>query len=194
MDDIHAIKRTLQARRPRTAGEAYSHYMHSAVLIPLFIENGGYNILFTERSHNVEHHKGQISFPGGVVDKRDRSFLETALRESYEEIGLLSKDVEILGPLDEECTVTSNFVIHPFAGLIPYPYPFKINRDEVESLIAIPIRSLSAKQEHVSLDDLTYHGTVYEYGGYTIWGATASITENLISIINKNLSLPEKGE
>jgi len=194
MDDIDAIKKTLHARRPRTAGEAYSHYMRSAVLIPLFIENGGYKILFTERSHNVEHHKGQISFPGGVVDKKDKSFLETALRESYEEIGLLSEDVEILGQLDEECTVTSHFVIHPFAGLIPYPYPFRINRDEVESLIAIPVRSLSGKQDLVTVDDLTYHGTIYEYEGYTIWGATASITENLISIINENLSLPEKGE
>ncbi len=192
MDDIDAIKRTLQARIPKTAGDAYSRYLHSAVLIPLFMENGTYKILFTERSHNVEHHKGQISFPGGVVDKRDKSFLETALRESYEEIGLLSEDVEILGQLDEQCTVTSHFVIHPFVGLIPYPYAFKINRDEVESLIAIPISSLSDKQDLVTMDGLNYHGTSYQYEGYTIWGATASITKNLVSIIDENFSLPEK--
>jgi 8-oxo-dGTP pyrophosphatase MutT (NUDIX family) len=187
MDDIDAIKKTLHARRPRTTGETYSHYLHSAVLIPIFIEKGEYKILFTERSHNVEHHKGQISFPGGVVDKKDKSLLETALRESYEEIGLLSEDVEILGQLDEQCTFTSHFVIHPFVGLIPYPYAFKINRDEVQSLIAIDVRSLTGKKDRVTLDDLTYHGTVYEYEGYTIWGATASITENLISIIDENL-------
>ena len=194
MDAINAIKETLKNRIPRSVKNSISHYIHAAVLIPVFFEDGGCNVLFTERSLKVEHHKGQISFPGGVVDKKDKSLQETALRESYEEIGLLTEDVEILGQIDEVLTVTSHFIIHPFVGRIPYPYSFKINHEEVERIITIPLQFFFDKKDHADLDGFTYRGTTYEYQDYTIWGATASIMENLIHLVGGNLHLPENEE
>ena len=117
------IKETLGARKPK--GMDREKYYHAGVLIPLFRENGKYKILFTKRTDMVEHHKGQISFPGGGVEKDDRSVMETALRETQEEIGLMKEEVEILGRTDDILTLVSNFVITPFVGLIPFPYDFE---------------------------------------------------------------------
>src|SRR3990172_10760635 len=110
----------------------------AAVLIPLFNLDGKYNLLFTKRTNLVETHKGEISFPGGVFDKNDSSLLDTALRETEEEVGINSNDVEILGELDDIETNT-NFNISPFVGVIPYPYEFRINGIEIEKLLNIPL-------------------------------------------------------
>ena len=191
MDSINKIKETLSDRSPRLIEEAKGNCVHASVLIPLFREeDSGCKVLFTERSHKVEHHKGQISFPGGVVEEKDGSLAETALRESFEEIGLLNKDVEILGQIDDTYTVVSNFIVHPFVGIIPYPYQFKISREEVESIITIPLKVFldghsRHKKNSVEVDGLTYQGTAYEYDGTTIWGATARIMENFIQIIKE---------
>jgi len=83
----------------------------SAVLIPIFYNQGQYHVLFTERSDEVNFHKGQVCFPGGTQEPSDSSLLQTALRESEEEISLKAKDVEILGELDDSLTLTSNYVI-----------------------------------------------------------------------------------
>jgi len=83
----------------------------AAVLVPLFSDGKEYRLLLTKRSNDVLYHKGQISFPGGKPYKTDSSLLETALRESCEEIGLDPKDVEIIGELDDTPTTTSGFLI-----------------------------------------------------------------------------------
>ena len=88
----------------------------SAVLVPIYHKQGEYYILFTKRTEDVKNHKGQISFPGGVHQEEDRTLVDTALRESAEEIGLMPNDVEVLGELDDTTTVTSSFIISPFVG------------------------------------------------------------------------------
>ena len=199
MHSINQIKEILGNRSPKLIEDVGGRYVHAAVLIPLFIENGGYKVLFTERTHKVEHHKGQISFPGGVVEEQDGSLEETALRESHEEIGLLNKDVEILGRIDDTFTVVSSFIVHPFVGLIPHPYEFKVNTDEVENIITVPLkvfldRNSEYRKNSLEVEGFTFHGAVYEYDGTTIWGATARIMQNFIRIIRGKLSLPEMRE
>src|SRR4030043_2421980 len=81
----------------------------AAVLIPLFKKDGEYYILFTRRTDTVEHHKGQISFPGGRQDKKDKNLLATALREAEEEMGIRKKDARILGELDDVSTVSTDY-------------------------------------------------------------------------------------
>ena len=193
---INEIRETLNGRAPKTLRSNDPDYIHAAVLIPLFDEGGVLKVLFTERTHKVEHHKGQISFPGGMVEEQDGSLEETALRESYEEIGLLNKDVEILGRTDPTRTVVSRFVVHPFVGLIPHPYSFKLNSDEVESIITIPMSLFydekpGFKKDSVEVEGFLYEGAVYEYNGTTIWGATARIMEDFVYITGEKLSLPE---
>lgn len=199
MTIMEKIRDSLQKRQFKTIDNPDSRYTHSSVLIPLFSQDGQYMVLFTKRTNRVEYHKGQISFPGGAVDKDDGSQEETALREAYEEIGLLKSDVELLGRIDDMITIVSDFIVHPFVGRIPYPYLFKINPHEVDSIVLIPLYIFMDKtsghiKDSVNVDGFIYHGTSYEYQGRVIWGATARIMENLISIVGANLCLPGKRE
>jgi 8-oxo-dGTP pyrophosphatase MutT (NUDIX family) len=199
MTIIEIIRDSLNNREPKTIDNPDSRYIHSSVLIPIFSEDDQYMVLFTERTNRVEHHKGQISFPGGAVDEYDGSLEETALREAYEEIGLLKGDVELLGRTDDMLTLVSGFIVHPFVGRIPFPYPFKINPREVDSIVFIPLCVFMDKTsghitDSVDVEGFTYHGTSYEYQGHAIWGATARIMENFIRILGANLCLPGKSE
>ena len=189
------IREVLSAREPKRIHDGQSSYRHAGVLIPLLEDKGIYKILFTKRTDRVEHHKGQISFPGGSVDEEDRSSLETALRESEEEIGLSREDVEVLGRIDDTLTLASDFIVHPFVGLVPYPYDFVINAGEVERLIIVPIDVFQNKKSEtnicaVEFEGKTYHTKAYEYNGDVIWGATARMIENFMGIIARKLPLP----
>ncbi|MBN2059948.1 MAG: CoA pyrophosphatase [Deltaproteobacteria bacterium] len=168
-----------------------SEYIHSAVLIPIFKENGEYKVLLTKRTNIVEHHKGQVSFPGGVMDYEDDTFLDTALREAYEEIGLCREDVEILGQVDDRLTLITDFLIHPYVGVIPYPYSFRLNPREVERLVKVPLSvfipgSGYGKTKSTVPGAENYEGITYSYKGDVIWGATAGIMENLVEILGED--------
>jgi 8-oxo-dGTP pyrophosphatase MutT (NUDIX family) len=179
------IKEALQAREPQVIEDKERLSRHAAVLIPMFKQDDDYRVLFTKRTNTVEAHKGQISFPGGRVDERDGSLLETALREAYEEIGLLSKDVMVLGRTDDMRTVASNYIVHPFVGFIPHPYSFEINTDEVAKLISVPLEIFLDGSSTIPVDyqENIYHGLAYTYEGEVIWGATARIIDNLVDIL-----------
>lgn len=193
------IRKTLGSRIPKQIQDQNSESVHAAVLIPLFSDNGEYKILFTKRSTQVKTHKGQISFPGGMMEEGDQSLQETALREAYEEIGLLNEDVEILGQADDAATVVSNFIVRPFVGVIPYPYDFKISYDEVDRIIEVPFKVFFGndpqyRQNSAVFEGVTYPGSAFKYKGDVIWGATARILENLMGILEGRLDLHGKVE
>jgi 8-oxo-dGTP pyrophosphatase MutT (NUDIX family) len=162
-------------------------FKRAAVLIPLFKKNGEYYILFTRRTDKVEHHKGQISFPGGRQDKKDKDLLTTALREAREEMGIEKKDVRILGELDDICTATTDFCVSPFVALIPYPYPFKVNSREIEEVIEVPLSVLldesRFRQELHKRDGKPFLVYFYRHKDHTIWGATATILKQLLDLL-----------
>ena len=165
----------------------------AAVLIPLFKKRGEYHLLFTRRTDQVEHHKGQISFPGGRKDEADEDLLTTALREAEEEMGIHKKDVRILGELDDICTVTK-FCVSPFVGLIPYPYSFKVNPREIEEVIEVPLSVFLEKsnfrKEFRELQGKMWPVYFYRHDHHTIWGATASIVKQLLDLLPQD----EKGK
>jgi len=141
-------------------------------------------------------HKGQISFPGGVYEENDGTLLNTALRECHEEIGLLTEDVEVLGALDSEPTVTTSYLISPFVAHIPWPYHFRINQHEIDEIIEIPVSqfiesgfSLSKTRSANGKTATTY---VYQYQDRVIWGATARILNKFITIFVRALSIEKK--
>jgi 8-oxo-dGTP pyrophosphatase MutT (NUDIX family) len=181
------IRHILTNREQKTVLTSNAPLKPAAILLPLFKKGGKYHLLLTKRTEAVEYHKGQICFPGGAQNKGDADLKQTALRETYEEIGVLPEDVEILGMLDKMGTVTSNFLITPFVGIIPYPCQFKINEDEIEELIEIPLSALANKKNYREdtyvIDGVARTGSIFEYKGKTIWGATARILKQFLELI-----------
>ena len=162
----------------------------SAVLLPIFKKDGRCHILFTKRTDHLANHKGQISFPGGGRHDDDKSLMETALRESWEEIGLRQSDIKIIGELDDAATTTSLFCITPFVGIIPYPYEFKRDTFEVEEIFDVSLEDLmkaDKKEEAVEIGGVQIKVISYEIAGHVIWGATAWILTEFLSIL-RNVS------
>jgi 8-oxo-dGTP pyrophosphatase MutT (NUDIX family) len=184
---IEEIRKTLAARKKMVIVD--SSLTDSAVLLPIYQRDGKCHIIFTKRTDHLTHHKGQISFPGGGRHDDDKTLLETALRESREEIGLKETDVTILGELDDAATVTSLYRIVPFVGLIPYPYDFKIDRFEVGEVFGLPLEGLlnnaNRKEEDLVYGDKIIRVYTYELNGRVIWGATAWILNQFLEILRK---------
>ena len=164
-----------------------SNYKEAAVLIPIYEREGKCYIVFTKRTDHLAYHKGQISFPGGGRHKEDSDLQVTALRESHEEIGLKEEDVEVLGVLDDVTTGSSKYRITPFVGIIPCPYQFKAEENEVQEIFSLPINDLMNKAK-LTITDQEFCGKMtkvhtYEIGGRIIWGATAWILSSFFEII-----------
>lgn len=150
----------------------------AAVLIPLLIRDGEWCVLVTVRTEDVEHHKGQISFPGGACDPADATLEATALRETYEEIGVPPEAVDILGALDDLPTVT-DFVVTPFIGIVQPLCRYRLNEGEVAAVVEVPL-SFLCDPDNLRVEQLEYRGQLHDvlfwdYGPHVIWGATARI-------------------
>jgi len=187
----HDLKALLSQGEPKRIEDKVDKYTQASVLLPLFIKDGHYWLLLMRRANTVEYHKGEVSFPGGVVDERDCNLESTAKRETFEEIGVREEDIEILGQLDDMTTITSRFIVHPFVGTVPFPYEFNINRREVEHLIEVPLQFFldPSQPRAFSID---YKGDTFEtpafiYEGIVIWGATERILENFIRLIRSTI-------
>ena len=183
-EDLKAI---LSNREPKRIENNVDTYTQASVFLPLFIKDGHYWLLLMRRANTVEYHKGEVSFPGGVVDEKDDNLESTAKRETFEEIGVREEDIEILGQLDDMTTITSRFIVHPFVGAVPFPYEFSINKREVEHLIEVPLQFFLDPSQPRPFS-INYTGDTFEtpafiYKGTVIWGATERILENFISVI-----------
>ncbi len=158
-------------------------YHHAAVLVPLVFMHGTVQLLLTKRTDLVETHKGQVSFPGGMVDAADADIIQTALRETEEEIGLPCSSVEPVGLLDDLATPTG-FVITPVVGLIHALPPLSPNPDEVAEVFCVPLEFFAApnagRSEQREAKGKRYDIWYYDFGGHLIWGATAMIARSLL--------------
>jgi 8-oxo-dGTP pyrophosphatase MutT (NUDIX family) len=160
----------------------------AAVLLPLYEVRGEIHVVFTRRSELVEHHKGQISFPGGAYDPEDSDLRTTAVRETWEEIGVDTAHIDIFGQLDEMITV-SNFLVRPFVGRItePGPYPFTHSEIEVAEILEVPLAHLR-DDANVVAEQRTYQGREvmaysFRFGDHLIWGATARILRQFLDLL-----------
>jgi len=178
------LKQALSQREKRHIVDASR--IPSAVLIPIFYNQGEYHILFTKRTERVKDHKGQISFPGGTYEEQDGTLVNTALRECAEEIGLPAEAVEVLGELDDMPSITTDYLISPFVAAIPWPYQLKVDPMEDEEVMDVPISALLVnnrrRQETDTLNDQPITTYFYDYQGKVIWGATARILNQFLDI------------
>jgi 8-oxo-dGTP pyrophosphatase MutT (NUDIX family) len=162
--------------------------IQSAVLLPIYYKEGQCHIVFTQRTNNVKEHKGQISFPGGARQDGE-SLLQTALRESEEEVSLAPADVEVLGELDDTATFTSNYIVTPFVGVITWPNDLRADGWETDEIIEVPIAALLDKKSREDKDEVIEGKPVtsyfYHYGGRVIWGATARILHQFLELYTR---------
>ncbi len=182
------IKRALANRTTsRVAGDDLTP---AAVMVLLYPKDGDHWVLLNKRSQEVEHHKGEISFPGGATDPEDKDSLDTALRETEEEMGICPEDITVLGEMDEVAT-RSRFRVSVFAGTIEPPYHFRPSIDEIAEIVEFPVSALldasSIRVEtHWQADGAsTVHS--YAYGRHLVFGATARILQQFLQLLEDGL-------
>jgi len=163
------------------------HPTPASVLIPLVLREEGLTVLFTQRSEHLNDHGGQISFPGGRAEVTDRDAIETALRETEEEVGLARSHIEVLGVLPEYVTAT-NYRVTPVVGLAHPPFETHADPDEVAEIFEVPLAFLmdgTNHQRRAATFPNGRHRTFYAmpYERFFIWGATAGMLRNLFHFL-----------
>jgi 8-oxo-dGTP pyrophosphatase MutT (NUDIX family) len=160
----------------------------SAVLVLLHEERGVEHLVLQVRSRRMALHRGEIGFPGGTRDAADHSLLATALRETREEIGLPEHEIEVYGQLDDAVTVVSNYRVRPYAAAVrPGARDFVADTREVHALLRVPLEHLLSPAAQgwyvVERDGQPVPTAAYHYGEHVIWGATARMIAQFLSLI-----------
>lgn len=175
----------------------YLHHPDSAkkaaVLMVLFPDKEGeLNLIFIKRStQEKDKHSGQISFPGGQMEKHDDSLQMTAFRETYEEIGIETDDLTLLGQLTPLYVYVSNFYVEPYIAFLDKKPKYKIQESEVGEVIEVKLSYLLSDASK-SLTDFKIRNNVFKDMPHYIlnenilWGATAMITAELLQIIEES--------
>ena len=158
----------------------------AGVLIPVIERAAGLSVLLTQRSADLKHHAGQVSFPGGRMEDHDSDVVQTALRETHEEVGIPPQAVAVVGYLAPMPTITG-YAVTPVVGMVDEGVPLRIDRTEVEYAFEVPLEFLLDRRNEQALERV-YRGrripTVeFHYEGERIWGATAHILVELRRII-----------
>jgi 8-oxo-dGTP pyrophosphatase MutT (NUDIX family) len=158
--------------------------IQAAVLVPLFldVDAGEPHVVLTRRRADLRRHAGEISFPGGRRDPDDPDLADTALREAEEEIGLDRTHVSLLGELPATSTFATNYVIHPYVGVIPAGLAWQLSAREVDEVLELPVGALRAGRTRRRLErrGISFETDVYVVDESLIWGATARILEHLL--------------
>jgi len=159
----------------------------ASVLILLFPYSNNIHFFLTQRTLSVEHHKSQISLPGGTCEKNEKT-INTALRETEEEIGVDKNEVEIIGELTPFFTPTSGFIVHPFIGWCNRRPKTNKQTDEVHTLFSASLSQLLNDQT-LELENWNLRGyeakvPFYNFDGHKVWGVTAAILSEFKLILN----------
>lgn len=162
----------------------------AAVLLLVYPKNEEWHLVFMKRTskYKGDKHKGQISFPGGQYEEQDQNFQNTALREAEEEVGIHSKNIEVLGSLTQLYIPVSNFMVYPFVAISAERPSFSPDPSEVEAILEIPIphfrKESTLINTKIKLSEFVTINYVpaFQYKETIIWGATAMILSEFLAL------------
>lgn len=154
----------------------------AAVLIPLVPRKHGFNVVLTRRAEHLKHHPGQIAFPGGRFETQDHDLITTALRETFEETGIICQRNNVIGQLTPLAT-TSGYIVTPFISTISNDYCPKPDPGEVDAIFEVPLNYLlnpnNIRSHQFHLRGESHRVYAIPYHNYSIWGATAQMIKLL---------------
>ncbi len=157
----------------------------AAVLVPLIAAEASAppHVVLTRRRADLRRHAGEISFPGGRQDPEDADLTETALREAEEEIGLQRDAVTLIGDLPAISTFATNYLIHPFVGVIPAGQRWRMSPREVDAVLELPLGDLQDSKTRTKLErrGISFETDAFILDGHLIWGATYRILADLMA-------------
>lgn len=158
----------------------------AAVLIPIVERDEGLTMLLTKRSEDLPVHPGQVSFPGGRAESRDDGPVDTALRETEEEVGIHRRHIDVVGQLDLYRTRTG-FEITPVVGLLTPPFEMRAEPMEVQEIFEVPLTFFLDRENHErhsrEWNNQIRSFYAMPYGDYYIWGATAGMLVNFVDVL-----------
>ena len=167
-------------------------YVSAAILFPLIERENNINVILTKRSEYMSDHPGQVCFPGGKYDLKDKTMENCAKREAMEEIGLKSDHIRILGELDK-CITGTGFKITPVIASVSSNYMPQIDKSEVSEVFEVPLKFLiNYKNRHIvysKYEGIKYSFYEYNWKNKKIWGSTAKIIVNFCDIVKKDLNV-----
>ena len=183
---IEALRAALADREPSAPTNA-DGARPAAVLIPLHFHDGEWHVILNVRSQFVGMHQGEIAFPGGKYERSDPDMLACALREAHEEMGIAPGDVDVVGSLEPVLTRT-DYLVWSTVGVIPHPYRFEVDENEVAEIIEIPLDHLltDAAERHearLQPDGSLLQRKAYVHGPNLVFGATAWILAQLLDLL-----------
>lgn len=160
----------------------------AGVLILLYRRQDAWHLVLIRRPSTVLHHKDQISFPGGQIEPGE-DFIQAALRETREEIGVTPERLRILGELTPLYIPPSNFCVYPVVAAVDGPLSFTPQANEVAEVIEVPLDHLldpaTVREETRTIRGETVRVPFYAYGGHKIWGATAMVLAEFLDVLSR---------
>ena len=187
MNFKHITKLLPKLTQPCETPDSKDHLKASAVLLILHLVDNHWHLLFTKRAEHLKHHAGQISFPGGRYEDHDTDLIDTAIRETEEEIGIIKQIPSVISQLENHPTITG-YRIYPFVALIEMLPDLIIDKGEVADIFSVPLVYLMNKANQ-QLEAVTYNNVNYDvhkiiWQDKVIWGATARMVVNLSNYIS----------
>ncbi|NLT68015.1 MAG: CoA pyrophosphatase [Acidobacteria bacterium] len=180
------IRNCLAALEPRLFTNGFTR--EAAVLMPVFRSGDDFCFLLTRRTEEVQTHKGQISFPGGMREGKEE-LVQTALRETFEEVGIAEDRIEILGRFHDYISI-NGYRVAPFAGFIDGPFTTTPQIHEVAEVLKVPFGLFldpeKLRKEKSVFRDKEVNVYFFSYGNHQIWGLTARIIKEFMETLNLN--------